>query len=501
MSIAKDRRISFAVTPSAAYDEVAARHAAPSSAKLRPKLYRDLWGRRVWREWRHRCARMVFLVGADSLASLASWKLAVLFLGLVDSSSHVDVAVGAGVLGQAILGTYRAGSFRRNRDRIATGVIATMMLMLVISMRSQSASAGIWTILLFGTLLLSSLMLSRLGAERLVRAANRHGLVRKSTLIIGSDDDAWEVVEYFRRRGERSLNIIGHLSPSETCGPGAIGTTQELPAFIEEHDIEHVVVAGSIPLDSYFRIARESLLRGATVGVIDGLIDKELPIATFRSVAGWPALQLRVGRLDMMRVAAKRLVDVVGGLVLLAVAAPVLALLALLVRLDSPGPVFFRQRRPGLGGRPFHMLKFRSMRVDAEEILHADPDLYRRFVANGCKLPEGEDPRISRIGKLLRGSSLDELPQLFNVLKGDMSLVGPRPVVGPELELFGDRAAIILSVKPGMTGLWQVSGRSAIGAVDRAALDMEYVAQWSLLLDFKILLRTVPAVFLQAGAH
>ncbi len=503
MTVTTDRKLEESTSDAVASPVVLdVGDAAGSATVLQPKLYRDLWGRRVWREWRHRCMRGTYLVVGDGLASLLAWKLVTLILATPASPRHLDMALSAGVLGQAVLGTYRAGMFRKNRDRIGAGVVATLGLMLIAAMRSKAYQVGVAPTLLFGALVAPCIMLSRLGAERLVRLANRHGIARKSTLIIGSDDDAWEVVEYFRRSGERSLNIIGHLSPSTACAPGAIGTTQELPSLIEEHDIAHVVVAGSIPLDSYFRIARESLLRGATVGAIDGLIDRELPSATFRSVGGWPALQLRVGRLDMVRVAAKRFVDVAASLFLIALAAPLLSVIAIMVKLESPGPVFFRQRRPGLGGRPFHMLKFRSMRADAEAILHADEELYRRFIENGCKFPAGEDPRISRIGRVLRSSSLDELPQLFNVLMGDMSLVGPRPVVGPELEHFGDRAAtIILSVKPGMTGLWQVSGRSTIGAGDRAALDMEYVANWSLRLDLQILLRTVPAVLRRSGAH
>jgi exopolysaccharide biosynthesis polyprenyl glycosylphosphotransferase len=442
---------------------------------------------------------MSYLVAADAGSSWLAWKLVA--LATTGTGHHVDIAIGAGALGQAVLGTYRAGSFRKNRDRIAAGVVGALVLMLLVAARSHSVDISTRTAVLFAAALLPILALSRLAAEWFVRVAHRHGVARKRTLVIGSDEDAWRVIEYFRRNGERSLHIIGHLAPVKAHAVAALGSTQELPAMIEQHDVEHVIVAGGVSGASYFRIARESLLRGATVGVIDGVIDEELPIATFRSVAGWPALQLRVGRLDMICVAVKRLVDVVASLVLIALMAIPLLVIALLVRLDSPGPVFFRQRRPGLGGRTFYMLKFRSMRADAEAILHGDEALYARFVENGCKLPEGEDPRISRLGQLLRRSSLDELPQLFNVLVGDMSLVGPRPVVGPELEHFGDRAAVILSVKPGMTGLWQVSGRSTVGPVDRAVLDMEYVANWSLGLDFRILVRTVPAVFRRVGAH
>ena len=141
------------------------------------------------------------------------------------------------------------------------------------------------------------------------------------------------------------------------------------------------------------------------------------------------------------------------------------------------------------------------MRADAEKVLRSDETLYRKYLANDFKLPEDEDPRITRLGRFLRRTSLDELPQLLNVLKGTMSLVGPRPVVAPELEMYRGRIPILLSVKPGVTGPWQIAGRSKIAFPYRAELDLDYVRNWSLLRDFWILLLTVPAVLLQRGAH
>jgi lipopolysaccharide/colanic/teichoic acid biosynthesis glycosyltransferase len=147
------------------------------------------------------------------------------------------------------------------------------------------------------------------------------------------------------------------------------------------------------------------------------------------------------------------------------------------------------------------MFKFRSMRVDAEDVLTADTELYERFLRNGCKLPEGEDPRITRVGRFMRRTSLDELPQLLNVVLGDMSLVGPRPLVGPELANYGEGVPTLLSVRPGMTGRWQVSGRSAIAFPERAEMDLEYVRNWSFLGDLWILVLTPAAVLLRTGAH
>ena len=173
---------------------------------------------------------------------------------------------------------------------------------------------------------------------------------------------------------------------------------------------------------------------------------------------------------------------------------PVLLALALAVRLGSPGPALFRQGRLGLGGRRFEVLKFRTMCRDAEAALSEHPGLREAYLEHGYKLPSAADPRVTRLGRLLRRTSLDELPQLFNVLRGEMSLVGPRPVVPEEIVEYGADADVVLSVKPGITGLWQVSGRNDVGYPRRARLDVAYVTNWSLLLDLRVLSRTPAAV-------
>ena len=180
---------------------------------------------------------------------------------------------------------------------------------------------------------------------------------------------------------------------------------------------------------------------------------------------------------------------------------PIIASLAALVRIDSGGPVLFVQRRLGRHGRVFRCYKFRSMYVDAEERLRGDPELYATYVANDYKLPERLDTRITRMGRMLRRTSLDEIPQLFNVLRGDMSLVGPRPIVPDEIKHYNHEGPLFLSLKPGLTGAWQVNGRSAVAYPERAHLELDYVQSWSLARDLEILVRTIPAVLFQRGAH
>lgn len=209
---------------------------------------------------------------------------------------------------------------------------------------------------------------------------------------------------------------------------------------------------------------------------------------------------------------AKRALDVLGSAFALLVLAPVIALVALLVKVSDPaGPVFYRQNRIGLRGRAVGVLKFRSMTwaystgptrpyQTAAQAFEAmgRPDLVEEFER---EQKVADDPRVSRLGRFLRATSLDELPQLVNALVGDLSLVGPRPVIAAELERYGAHAPTYLAVKPGVTGLWQVSGRSDTGYDERVRLDVRYVTEWRLALDLAILLRTVRTVLLREGAR
>lgn len=200
--------------------------------------------------------------------------------------------------------------------------------------------------------------------------------------------------------------------------------------------------------------------------------------------------------------AAKRILDILGSVFGLALLSPLFALLSVLVRLDSPGPIFFSQMRVGKGGRLFNIIKFRSMHPDGDEILaqhfreeperRLDYELYQKI---------WHDPRLTRSGRLLRRTSLDELPQLINVLKGDMSLVGPRPFLPDQQAVYGQVYDLYISTRPGMTGLWQVSGRNQLSFVERVQLDYDYLTNWSLWEDVVILIKTAWTIFDQPGAY
>lgn len=197
----------------------------------------------------------------------------------------------------------------------------------------------------------------------------------------------------------------------------------------------------------------------------------------------------------------KRTSDIIISLILLIIFSPVFLTIILLIKMDSKGPVLYTQNRVGQYGKRFKIIKFRTMIRDAEKMLKNDPILYQKYLQNGYKLEPHEDPRITKLGYFLRKTSLDELPQLINVLKGDMSIVGPRPIVEEELKEYGEKKIQLLSVKPGITGYWAVEGRSEIAYPKRAELELYYVNNQSFRLDIKILLKTLMIVLKQKGAY
>ena len=193
--------------------------------------------------------------------------------------------------------------------------------------------------------------------------------------------------------------------------------------------------------------------------------------------------------------------DLCLGVIALIQLSPVILAVSLAVYIASGRPIFFRQKRLGRSGKLFAIYKFRTMRKDAEEVLKSDPRLYCKYIENDYKLVAEEDPRITKLGCFLRRSTLDEIPQFLNVVKGDMSLVGPRPIVPAEIERYGENAKKFLSVRPGITGLWQVIGRSGIAYPERKYIDLAYIRNRSVYLDLKILLKTVKTVLTRRGAY
>jgi len=243
---------------------------------------------------------------------------------------------------------------------------------------------------------------------------------------------------------------------------------------------------------------RYGMSKEVNVHLSSGLYEIITTGLTVREFAYVPLVRVNKVRLTGPDQAVKTFLDyalAIGGVLVLT---PLWLLIGLLIKLDSPGPIFHRRRVMGVNGRQYDAYKFRTMRLDGEAILAARPEL-RAELARQHKLKD--DPRVTRIGRLLRRTSLDELPQLFNILRGEMSLVGPRMISPAEMEQYNEWGINLLTLKPGITGLWQVSGRSTISYAERVQLDMHYIRNWSIWLDLQLLWQTIPAVLRGTGAY
>ncbi|HXH09745.1 MAG TPA: sugar transferase [Alphaproteobacteria bacterium] len=274
-----------------------------------------------------------------------------------------------------------------------------------------------------------------------------------------------------------------------------------LEAIIAQEPVDEVLI--TLPREQYSHVVETIVRLCEEQGIIVRLRTEMFTLKIARwhvdEVDGMPMVTIRSGPTDGWPLMAKRLFDVCGSAICLLGLAPLFAILALLIKLDSPGPVFFRQERVGFHKRRFRVFKFRTMLEGAER---QQPMLEGLNEADGPVFKIKHDPRITRTGKFLRRFSLDELPQLINVLKGEMSLVGPRPLPVRDVERIDVRwHKRRFSVKPGVTCLWQVNGRSDVDFARWVTMDLEYIDNWTLGLDLKILIRTIPAVFKGSGAY
>jgi len=301
-----------------------------------------------------------------------------------------------------------------------------------------------------------------------------------------------------RRAG---FDVLGFIDIGDSAHPSALGPISDMERILAERGADTVVFCGLPSPAMTSRVLRAAAVSECTVLASAPQLEHPAVRPNVVIRRGMPLLELRPVALRVEQLVLKRAMDIVGAAVVLVLLAPLLAVIAALVALDSPGPVIFTQRRLGRFGRPIRCYKFRSMQMDAEERLNGDPILFQQYVEHDYKLPASMDTRITRVGHFLRRASLDELPQLWNVLKGEMSLVGPRPIVPDEIHHYNGEGPLLLSLKPGMTGAWQVSGRSAVAYPERAAMELEYVEGWTLWRDLRILLRTFPAVLAGRGAY
>lgn len=327
----------------------------------------------------------------------------------------------------------------------------------------------------------------------------------RHVLIVGTNSRTAEFATKLEARREYGYRILGFVDeeregfehPSEYP---VVCNFQGFMAYIRSSIVDEVVIG--LPLQSFYyeasRIAAACEVQGIIVRFLPSIFNLKVARPRAEDFEGDSLITLSTGPADGWPVVIKRILDVSVSLILIAVLAPLLLVTAILIKLTSPGSVLFTQERLGLNKRKFRVYKFRTMSHDAEERL---ADVEHLNEVSGPVFKIKNDPRITPFGKFLRKSSIDELPQLLNVLKGDMSLVGPRPLPVRDYDGFDqDWHRRRFSVRPGITCLWQVSGRSSIGFDRWMELDMQYIDEWSLWLDLKILAGTIPAVLKGSGA-
>lgn len=346
-------------------------------------------------------------------------------------------------------------------------------------------------------------LIARLVVASLFSLLQRIGIGVDRLLLVGPGHEVEAIRSQLARTSGRRTRIVSVIAVDDTHASGGPSTLREsILQTSQRHGVTSIIVCGpsSLPVGTVRLLSSRLSGTGVNVVVAPGTAEAVGPGVQLHSVGDLFLLRVRDSEPAFVERVVKVALDRVLALFGLVLLSPVLLLLAVLVRRDTPGPALFRQRRVGRGGRLFTVYKFRSMAGDAEERLRRD-GLWEAYVANGFKLPPGEDPRVTRFGAMLRRTSLDELPQLFNALNGTMSLVGPRPVVPDELACYGELESVYTGVRPGVTGYWQVNGRSDVAFPERAELDAYYYDNRSLRVDLRILVRTVFAVMLRVGAH
>jgi exopolysaccharide biosynthesis polyprenyl glycosylphosphotransferase len=346
-------------------------------------------------------------------------------------------------------------------------------------------------------------------ARATVRVITRRSLTFvQNAVIVGAGDVGQLVGRKLFHHPEYGINLVGFVDdhPKERRGDlkrlSILGGLDELSDIARRYDVERVIVAFSgEPYDRTLDIVRRLADDGIQVDIVPRLFEVVGPGAAVHSVEGLPLMSLPPPRLSRFSRLLKRGMDVVAASLALLVLLPVFGVVAVLIKLDSPGPIFFRQARIGEGGRSFRIWKFRTMSADADSRKYEFEHLNMHLAPGGdprmFKIPG--DPRVTRVGRTLRRFAIDELPQLFNVLTGRMSLVGPRPLIPAEHRHVSAWAQKRLMLKPGMTGVWQVLGRSGIPFEEMVRLDYVYVNTWSLWNDCRLLARTLPVVLRAPG--
>lgn len=347
--------------------------------------------------------------------------------------------------------------------------------------------------------------LSRAAVSFGLSALYKRGVGLSNLLVVGSGRLGKLMMQQITASPYLGYHVVGFIHdldgpPSDFGRFKVLGTMRDLDAVIRGQRISEVIIA--LPSHQHQQILRAVKTcerAGADFKLVPDLYELSLSRIDVDAVEGIPLIGLRRSLTSSWQYRVKRAIDIIGSLVTLLITAPIWLLTALAIKLDSPGPVFYKQARLGYRGQPFDMIKFRSMRINSDQMVEQLRDQVPDNERVKFKLKN--DPRRTRVGRFIRRTSIDELPQILNVLRGEMSLVGPRPPVPTEFESYEDWEKARLEMPPGITGLWQVRGRSEIVFDEMVLMDLYYIENWSLRLDLQILLSTIPAVLKSHGAY
>lgn len=470
---------------------------------------------RYGQNWKQRLAPAVLLLSDVLLAALVSLGASVLQSVWGNGAlSNVAVATMAPIVAvwvglRALLGLYPAYGMD-SVEQLRRHTYAVFTTLAVVAIFAVGFQIGdLLSRLLLLIVFLGLLFLTPAAQYSTRWAMKKGGMWGKPVIVLGHKATGIDTVDTLKRGWELGYNPIAvfdyRMVTSEESF-GGLEDRQVLAGVIDlarKRGVDTAIFAMPyIRREQLAKLVSLASLNFQQVLIIPNLNGITNSAVVARDLAGTFAVEIKYNLLDPWSRRVKRVLDILGTVVGSLLISPLLAAIIVLIKLDSPGPVFYGHQRLGVGGRYFRCWKFRTMRVDAEvlldEYLQGNP-LLRAEWELSQKLRN--DPRVTRVGRLLRKTSLDELPQLWNVLLGEMSLVGPRPIVEAEVMKYGDVYELYRRIKPGMSGLWQVSGRSDTGYAERVEMDASYVHDWSVWLDLVLLARTVKTVILGRGAY
>ncbi len=393
--------------------------------------------------------------------------------------------------------TSRLREFEHVVHAFVVGLFGTAGLSLLVG---RHVTRG-WLVLSF-VLGVGGVVLERQLVRRGLAALRRQGLLLYPTVVVGTNAEALRLCDTLRIDPSLGYRVIGFVresgqDPRAVEDLPVLGTTEDLLTVLISSGATQVLIATTaVDSDTINRLTRQLSDVGVRVELSSSLRDIREERLTVRSLGGCPVIDVQPVLRHGWRALAKRVFDVSVAATALVVLAPLLSAIAVLIRLDSAGPVLFRQERIGKDGELFGVRKFRTMVPNAEQLL---AEILSLNEADGPLFKIRHDPRVTRVGRILRAFSLDELPQLWNVLRNDMSIVGPRPALPGEVDAWAPELHQRLRVKPGLTGIWQVSGRTEAPFSEYVRLDLYYIDNWSLLTDLVIVAKTIPTVLFRKG--